>query len=96
MSQAGECSWCVCVSVPKAACAIVGVTAKGSGVGERVTFLAHDPVSTGQRVLVTVVRGGRGQVDVQHCLRQRNKMILKGRGLPRWRGLSFPQAPEAA
>lgn len=46
------------VSVSKAACAMVGVTAKGPGSRERVTFLAHDPVSTGQRVLVTVVGGG--------------------------------------
>lgn len=40
-----------------------------------VTFLAHDPVSTGQHVLVTVVGGGRGQFDGQHCLKQRNEMI---------------------
>lgn len=73
------------VSVSKAACAMVGVTAKGPGSRERVTFLAHDPVSTGQRVLVTVVGGGRDQFDGQHCLKQRNKMILRGRRLTRWR-----------
>lgn len=38
------------------------------GPWEWVTFLAHDPVSTGQLVLVTVVGGGKCQLDGQHCL----------------------------
>lgn len=53
-----------------------------------VTFLAHDPVSTGQHVLVTVVGGGRGQFDGQHCLKQRNEMISRGRRLTWWRARS--------
>lgn len=87
------------VSVSKAACAVVGVTAKGPGSREQVTFLAHDPVSTAQRVLVTVVGGGRDQFDGQHCLNQRNKVILRGRRRltvvegHKW-GLSCSPAPE--
>lgn len=45
------------VLVPQAACATEGVTAKGPWSG-RVTFLAHDPVHTGQRVLYCVGREG--------------------------------------
>lgn len=69
------------------------------GPWERVTFLAYDPVSTGRRVLVIEVGEGRGQFDGQHCLKQRNTMILRGRRLPWWRalgpGLPFSQAREA-
>lgn len=48
---------CVGVPVLKAACASEGVTTKGPWSG-RVTFLAHDPVHTGQRVLYCVGREG--------------------------------------
>lgn len=69
------------------------------GPWERVTFLAYDPVSTGRHVLVTEVGEGRGQFDGQHCLKRRNKMILRGRRLLWWRvlrpGLPFPQAQGA-
>lgn len=58
-----------------------------------VTFLAHDPVSTGQHVLVTVVGGGRGQFDGQHCLKQRNEMIPRGRA--RGGGFSSHKLQEA-
>lgn len=69
---------------------MVGVTAEGPGSRELVTFLAHDPVNIGQRVLVTVVGRGRGQFDAQHCLR-RNTMIPRGRRLlwRRARGRGF-------
>lgn len=45
------------VPVLEAACATEGVTAKGPWSG-RVTFLAHDPVHTGQCVLYCVGREG--------------------------------------
>ena len=86
-------SWHVCVC-PQGCMCHGGCDCQGPW--ERVTFLAYDPVSTGRRVLVTEVGEGRGQFDGQHCLKQRNKMILRGRRLPWWRalrpGLPFPQA----